>query len=92
MSKTVTMDELAGDLAGYLTGVADRGDHVFVKRGADIVAELRPVRREVTLADLPALFDALPRLSPEEVDSLEKDINEARKRLNEVGVRDPWES
>ncbi|MBM4035832.1 MAG: hypothetical protein FJ291_29175 [Planctomycetes bacterium] len=92
MRKTVTEDELARGLPGYIADVADRGEHVFLKRGADVIAELRPVRRQRTLAELPALFDALPRLSPEEVDSLEKDINEARERLDKLGVRDPWES
>ncbi|MBM4039798.1 MAG: hypothetical protein FJ290_14920 [Planctomycetes bacterium] len=92
MSKTVTVDEFARDAAGYISQAVHGGEHVLLKLGSDVVAELRPVRRERTLAELPALFDAMPRLSPEEVDSLEKDINEARERLNKLGVRDPWES
>jgi antitoxin (DNA-binding transcriptional repressor) of toxin-antitoxin stability system len=92
MSKTVTIEELARNLPGYITEVADRGEHVFLKRGKRVVAELRPVGRERTLAELPAIFESLPKLPPEEVDALEKDINEARAQLDKLGVRDPWES
>jgi len=92
MSKTVTIDEFARDLPGYITDVADRGEHVFLTRGKRVVAELRPVGRERTLAELPAIFESLPRLSPEDAEAFEKDINEARERMDSQGGRDPWES
>jgi len=92
MSKTVTIDELVRNFPDYMNDVTDRGEHVFLKRGTQVVAELRPVCRQRTLAELPAIFESLPKLPPEEVDALEKDINEARAQSDKLGVRDPWES
>ncbi len=92
MSKTVTLDELARDLPGYITEVADRGEHVFLKRGRRVVAELRPVRRSVKLRDLPRLFESLPHLSDEDAEAFARDVEEARTLMNRAEVRDPWET
>ncbi|HUT33426.1 MAG TPA: hypothetical protein VNE39_08115 [Planctomycetota bacterium] len=92
MSKTVTVDELARNLPGYITEVADRGEHVFLTRGADVVAELRPVPRSVKLRDLPRLFDSLPHLSDEDAEAFARDVEAGRAEMNKAEVRDPWET
>lgn len=90
MSKTVTEDELARDLPAYITEVVDHGEHVFLKRGTRVVAELCPVSRVRKMEELPDILAALPRLTPEEAEDFEKDIEEARESLNQERARDPW--
>ncbi|MBM4034398.1 MAG: hypothetical protein FJ291_21850 [Planctomycetes bacterium] len=90
MSKTVTVEELAHDLPAYITEVADRGEHVFLKRGSQVVAELRPVSRPRKMEELPDILASLPRLTPEEAEEFERDIELARESLNREKARDPW--
>jgi antitoxin (DNA-binding transcriptional repressor) of toxin-antitoxin stability system len=90
MSKTVTVDELARNLPGYISEVVDRGEHVFLKRGTQVVAELRPVSRPRKMEELPAILASLPHLTPKEAEEFEKDIEQVRERLNQQKARDPW--
>jgi hypothetical protein len=44
------------------------------------------------IRDLPAFFASIPRLSPEEAESFDADIERARAEMESIAIHDPWES
>lgn len=88
----VTVTEVARNFAEYLNRVAFGGERFVLTRGKKPVAELRPVPRGRTLGDLPALLADLPHLGEEDAAAFAEDIDNARKEMARVGLRDPWES
>jgi len=91
MSKEITVTEFRRRLSHYLNQVAADQETLLLKRRNTIVAEVRFVREPPKLRDLPALFDALPRLGPEEAEAFARDIEEGREWINSLPLRDPWE-
>ena len=87
-----TVTEVARNFADYVNRVTYRGESFVLTRGSKPVAELRPVRSGGRLSELPALIASLPRLSPEEAEAFEKDLEDARAELRALPQHDPWES
>ncbi|HEX8695591.1 MAG TPA: hypothetical protein VF746_24470 [Longimicrobium sp.] len=91
MPREVPVEEVACDFTAYVNQVMDSGESIVLTRGGQPVAELRPVSRDVTFGELPALFDSLPRLDTEEAEAFAADIEAARVWLNGIPLLDPWE-
>jgi len=91
MPRMVPVEEAARDLTAYVDQVMDSGDSIVLTRDGQPVAELRPVPRDVTLGELRAFFDSLPRLDAEEAKAFAADIEAARTGLNGIPLRNPWE-
>jgi prevent-host-death family protein len=90
MTKTeVTATEAARNLSEYLNRVAYRGEIFVIRRGSKALAVLGPVTLPATGADLLAFFKRKDRLSPEELDSFERDIEAGREMLGAM-PEDPW--
>ncbi|MFH0795224.1 MAG: hypothetical protein V2A74_14465, partial [bacterium] len=76
----------------YVNRVAYRQESFVLRRGKKAIAELRPVTSARRLGDLPEIFKALAKLSPQEARSFASEIRKARKSLPPEKPRDPWES
>lgn len=87
-----TVTEVARRFAEYVNRVAYRGERFTLVRGNRPVAELRPVPAGRTLAELPELLRGLPSLGADEVERFDRDLQEARREMNEWPERDPWGS
>lgn len=90
--RTASVTEVARNFAEYVNRVSYRGERFVLMRGGKPVAELGPVMRGVPIRDIPAIFAALPRLTPEEAEAFGRDIDAAREELRSHELRDPWES
>lgn len=89
----ITVTELMRNFREYIGRVAHGGERFLLSRGGKIVAELRGVASGRTLEELPSVLDSLPRLSPEEAETLAGDLEAARAELaGTEGPWDPWES
>ncbi len=91
MSKTLTVTEMARSFAEYINRVAYRGESFVLTKGNKPIAEIRPLPTGRKLSELPAMMASLPRLTPEEAEAFGKDIDDARKAMNRLPVRDAWE-
>ena len=90
MAKTeVTATDAARNLSEYLNRVAYRGESFVIRRGSRPLAELRPVKPPATGSDLFAFFQRADRLTSEELDSFERDIESGRDTLGTL-PEDPW--
>ena len=93
MSPRPSVREVAENFTEYIDRVAHHGERFVLMQGQEPVAELRPVTVERRLLrELPDLLASLPRLSPEDLDSFESDLAEARDELGRLPIRNPWES
>ena len=92
MESRPTVSEVARNFSEYLDRVVRRGERFVLIAGEEPVAELRPVTRLRRLGELSELLVSLPHLSPEELDSFEADLAEARNELGRLVVHDPWAS
>ncbi|HET6351801.1 MAG TPA: hypothetical protein VFG89_06720 [Coriobacteriia bacterium] len=92
MGVIVTATEVARQFAEYLNRVAFRHESFVIVRGNKRVAELRPLPAGRALGDLPALFDALPRLGGADAVAFGVDLETSRDSLRQIEVRDAWES
>ncbi len=90
MESRPTVGEVAGNFSEYLDRVVRRSERFVLMLDGQPVAELRPVTPVRRLGELPELLASLPHLSPEELDSFESDLEEARNELSRLAVRDPW--
>jgi antitoxin (DNA-binding transcriptional repressor) of toxin-antitoxin stability system len=88
-----TVSEVASNFSEYIDRVVHRGERFWLMRDLKPVAELRPVEAESPrLRDLPRLLASLPHLAPGDADAFETDLAGARRELDNLPVRDPWES
>ena len=92
MRSRPTVSEVAQHFSEYIDRVAHRGERFVLMQGQKPVAELGPVVPSLKLRELPALLASLPQLSPEEAAAFESDLSEIRSELNQLPLRDPWES
>ncbi len=92
MKHTISVTEAARNFADIVSRVFYRGERFVLERGGRPVARLVPVPRGGRLGDLPALLEAVPRLSIQDAQALGRDVREARESLPELGDEDPWES
>ena len=92
MTKILTVTEMARGFADYINRVAYRGERFILTRGNKPVAEIRPLSRGITGAELIERLKSVPRLTPEEAEAFGRDIDEARKEMGTIAdLRDPWE-
>ncbi len=82
---------MARHFSEYINRVVFRRERFVLLRGNRPVAELRPVHPGFPLAELPALFEALPHLSAEDAAAFEADVRASRKALDAKPLRDPWQ-
>jgi antitoxin (DNA-binding transcriptional repressor) of toxin-antitoxin stability system len=92
MESRLTVGEVARNFTDYLDRVVRQGERFVLMLDEQPVAELRPVTPVRRLAELPEILASLPRLSAEELDSFESDLEDARKELSGLAVQDPWGS
>ena len=91
MKTELTTTEFARNHAEYLNRVAYRGESFVITRGKRQIAEVRPVQKPVMLHDLSQILDSLPRLSRDDLDEFERDIETARRQLPALPMDDPWD-
>ena len=90
MPERLTATDVARHFADVLNRVAFRRESFLVVRNQRPVAELRPVPAGVRVADLPALFESLPRL--DDAEAFAADLDAARAELATTEATDPWAS
>lgn len=88
----LNVTEFVRNFAEYINRVVYRGERYLLIRGGREVAAVHPVPEGRTLAELPGLLTALPRLSPDEAEELARDVERARRELADSASRDPWDS
>lgn len=91
MPQILTVTEMARKFAEYINRVAYRGERFILTRGNKPVAEIRPMERGISGAELLDLFRSGPHLSPDEAEAFGRDIEHAREELNKLPIRDPWD-
>jgi antitoxin (DNA-binding transcriptional repressor) of toxin-antitoxin stability system len=85
-----SVTDIARHFSDVINRVAFRGERFVLVRGRRAVAELRPVHPGVRIADLPAVFAALPRLTPADAAAFSTDLDRARTAAARVPLRNPW--
>jgi antitoxin (DNA-binding transcriptional repressor) of toxin-antitoxin stability system len=92
MSSNPTVREVAENFTKYIDRVVRHGERFVLVQGEEPVAELRPVVERRSVRDLPGLLASLPHLTPEDLESFESDLEEARRDLGRLPIPNPWES
>lgn len=91
MKTTHTLAEAARDLSRIVHRVWREGDTVVLVEDSRPVAEIVPVKRAKTGAELATrAWARLPRLPLEEAESFARDVEEGRDALNRPPVALPW--
>lgn len=91
MPETLTVTEMARSFAEYINRVAYRGESFVLTRGNKPIAEIRPLKRGLTGAELVRVLTQGPHLDPDDVEQFAKDMEDTRRELDSIGNRDPWE-
>ena len=86
----LTVTQLVRNFAEYLNRVALLGERFTILRSNKPVAELHPVPQGRRMRDLPAILAKLPRLSDDDIDRFERDLENARQELRQKAPADPW--
>lgn len=92
MAKTLTVTEVSRKFAEYINRVVYRGERFILTRGNKPVAELRPLPVGRKLSELPEILASAPHLDPDDVEQFANDIEDARRELDNIPGRDPWEA
>lgn len=92
MPNTLTVTEMSRRFAEYINRVAYRGESFILTRGNKPIAEVRPIVKGMTGVELLEVLRSGPHLHPDDVEQFAKDIEDGRRELNNIGVRDPWEA
>jgi antitoxin (DNA-binding transcriptional repressor) of toxin-antitoxin stability system len=92
MIQTLSVTEMARNLADILNRVLYRRERFRLVRGGRPVADVLPVPSGMGLARLPDLIQGLPQLDEEEAASFSADLDEARREMDTGEPRDPWAS
>jgi len=89
---TITVTEAVRNFSDVINRVRYTGETTTLTKGEKPVARIVPVKRLSTAADLLAWVNDpnRPRLSPEEAEAFERDIEASRKYANQPPV-DKWE-
>ena len=92
MKGTISVTEAVRNFADLINRVAYRGEHFLLERGGRPVARMVPVPQAGRLGDLPSLMDTIPRLDPDEAESLARDLRDASEVIPSSPEVDPWGS
>ena len=90
MPNTLTVTEMSRRFADYINRVAYRGESFILTRGNKPIAEIRPLRKGLTGAELVKILKDGPHLDPDDVERFAQDIDDARNSIP-VEDYDPWE-
>jgi antitoxin (DNA-binding transcriptional repressor) of toxin-antitoxin stability system len=85
----ITVTELMRNFGAFIGRVAYGGEAFLLKRGKEVVAELRPAAPARPVAELPGTLDGLPPLDPEDARAWAEDVFTG-SRL--AALEDPWAS
>ena len=85
-----TITEVSRHFSDFINRVSYRGENFTLMKGKKPVAELRPIPRGRTLADLEKLFSELPSLD-DDSEAFSSDLEEIRQMGNTGELEDPWE-
>ena len=77
------MTEISRSFSEYINRVAYRGEHFTVMRGKKPVAEIHPVSSGKSLGELKSILKSLPKLTMEELEQFEQDLDAIRKEGNQ---------
>ena len=88
----LTVTELVRNFSSYVNRVIYREERFILVKGRKPVAELRPIPAGRLLGELDSLLQALPGLSETEAERFAEDIEQARRDLEAMALRDPWQS
>ncbi len=91
MPETLTVTEMSRKFADYMNRVKYRRERFILKKGNESFAEIKPLPRGLTGAEFLELIKNGPHLDPDDVEQFAMDIDDARRELNGLPVRDPWE-
>jgi prevent-host-death family protein len=90
MTARLSIQEVGEHFEEYVHRVEDQGASVFLTRGGQPVAELRPIPKMKRLRELPEILASLPRLSEDEAASFAADLDTARAEIAGSPLN-PWE-
>jgi prevent-host-death family protein len=88
----LSVTDIARNFSEYINRVAYKGDRFILMKSGREVAELKPVPKGRRLSELAVLLKTSARLTPNEAESFEADIEAARKDMNKSEVSHPWDS
>ena len=91
-SIALSVTDVARNFSEYINRVAYKGDRFILVKGGRDVAELKPVPKGRRLSELAALLKTSARLTSNEAESFEMDIEFARTEMNQAEVQKPWDS
>lgn len=92
MPETLTVTEMSRKFADYMNRVKYRRESFILTKGNEPFAEIRPLPRGVTGAELLNILRSGPHLTPEEAEAFGRDIDEARNAIGTIAdLRNPWE-
>ncbi len=79
-TQAISITEAARNFSDFVNRVAYRRESFFLIRGKKPVAELRPVVSGKRLSELQGLFQSLPPLSRDELESMQRDLSAIRNQ------------
>ena len=91
MGNSVTITELLANPADLVQKVVQDQQTLVLTDGDRPVAEIRPLESPKKGKTLAEVFASLPRLPPDEAEAFARDIEEGRRWLNQLPIRDPWQ-
>lgn len=89
---SLSVTEMVRGFSDYVNRVTYRRERFILLRGRKPVAELRPLPAGRLLGELEEVLRSLPALSATEAADFAADIEDARTRLPQDALRDPWQS
>ena len=92
MKKSISVTELARNLAEYINRVVYRGDSFVIYRSSKAVAEIVPAKGSLKLGGLEELLNSFPVLSAKEQDDFARDVLALRRESVGPEVKDPWDT
>jgi antitoxin (DNA-binding transcriptional repressor) of toxin-antitoxin stability system len=91
MTRTIPIDEFPARAREHLSRVVEGAETIVLVDNNRPVAEIRPMPKPRTPQTLAEIFESLPHLTPEEAEAFGRDVEESRRWLNQVPLRDPWQ-
>lgn len=92
MVRSISVTQISRNLSEYLNRVAYRGERFVLLRGRKMLAQLIPVPKGRSLAELPDLLKSLPRLPGQEGEAFLKALSDIKEDLAKADVQDRWAS
>jgi antitoxin (DNA-binding transcriptional repressor) of toxin-antitoxin stability system len=78
MATKITATELARNLSDILNRVRYKGEEFTVERNGEVMAELKPAKKAITLGEFLRRWETLPKPDPD----FWRDVEEGRRLMN----------